>query len=357
MCHPSPAPTPHPCPPHPTPPTLGVLGRLRSCIKGPLFKPDRERKSALEVKTEGAGERWRPQGCTSGLLTRLPPASQANADIPALAPTAAEPRLLSSSTPTHTHTHIPSLINRPHQNYRWGGGGKRGRTRRRAQFPGAQTSPPHPPRMSACAPSLGEPNVTTHKMNVSHFLFNSDLPLSPRKTARGGKKSRRRRRGGKKREGGRGGREERKNGGAGGLLLLLSPYLLSHSLYFFSFCFSEGGNDGQSFATSSLQLVRFTRVQEAAVFLGLNAAGPVRLRTGSTVLDLFWGGGLVGGWKGWDEVSRARVRRKESKDQQRRATEMGRFQVFPPFAFCCACQKVGFSGAAAGGGANTLSVF
>lgn len=97
VCHPSPAP--------PTTPTLGVLGRLRSCIKGPLFKPDRERKSALEVKTEGAGERWRPQGCTSGVITRLPPACQENADIPALATTAAEPLLPTSSTPTHTYHH------------------------------------------------------------------------------------------------------------------------------------------------------------------------------------------------------------------------------------------------------------
>lgn len=70
--------------PPPLPPLcVCVLGRLQSCIKGSLFESDRERKSALEIKTEGARERWRPQGCTSGVITRLPPACQENADIPA----------------------------------------------------------------------------------------------------------------------------------------------------------------------------------------------------------------------------------------------------------------------------------
>lgn len=91
------------------------------------------------------------------------------------------------------------------------------------------------------------------QMNASHFLFTFDLPLSPKKTE-------------KKKRGGRsqteGGGERKKRGeekwGAGELLLLLSPYLLSLSLYFFSFCLSKGKLDGQSFATSSLQLVHLT---------------------------------------------------------------------------------------------------
>lgn len=129
------------------------------------------------------------------------------------------------------------------------------------------------------------PNVTTHKTNASHFLFNSDLPLSPRKTARGGAEEGR---GNKKREGGRGGREERKNGGAGGLLLLLAPYLLSHSLYFFSSCSSKGGNHGQSFATSSLQRLPFTRfpARRFAQCCSERAAAAGSEPTGGSVLDL-----------------------------------------------------------------------
>lgn len=128
-------------------------------------------------------------------------------------------------------------------------------------------------------PPLGSRSFTPHthkhthvhklfydaQMNASHFLFTFDLPLSPKMTEQ------KEERGVKKREGRRGGKPDRgrgkerkeeerrrgKTGGAGGgqLLLLLSPYLLSLSLYFFSFCLSKGKLGGQSFATSSLQLV------------------------------------------------------------------------------------------------------
>lgn len=69
-------------------------------------------------------------------------------------------------------------------------------------------------------------------MNVSHFLFTFDLPLSPQKPE---KKERKGERGGKP-DRGRGEREKRgeEKWGAGELLLLLSPYLLSLSLLPFS---------------------------------------------------------------------------------------------------------------------------
>lgn len=84
------------------------------------------------------------------------------------------------------------------------------------------------------------------QMNACRFLFTFDLPLSPPKNdrAKGGwkKGEKGRRREEIQTEGEREGRmeEERKRGEAGELLLLLPPYLLSPSLYFFSFCLSEG---------------------------------------------------------------------------------------------------------------------
>lgn len=99
-------------------------------------------------------------------------------------------------------------------------------------------------------------------MNARRFLFTFDLALSPPKNdgakrRRGGGAEKKGRMvggggggGGRKsrqREGGKKGRgeEERKRGEAGQLLLLLPPYLLSPSLYFFSFCLSEGKLGGQ----------------------------------------------------------------------------------------------------------------
>lgn len=88
------------------------------------------------------------------------------------------------------------------------------------------------------------------QMNARRFLFTFDLPLSPAKNdrAKGWKKGEKgRRREEIQTEGEREGRkeEERKRGEAGELLLLLPPYLLSPSLYFFSFCLSEGKLGGQ----------------------------------------------------------------------------------------------------------------
>lgn len=107
------------------------------------------------------------------------------------------------------------------------------------------------------------------QMNASHFLFTFDLPLSPKKTEK-------KKRGGGGRSQTEGGGERKKRGeekwGAGELLLLLSPYLLSLSLYFFSFCLSKGKLDGQSFATSSLQLVHLTRHRSS--FLAVGSTNP-----------------------------------------------------------------------------------
>lgn len=77
----------------------------------------------------------------------------------------------------------------------------------------------------------------------------------------GGRKSR-------QREGGKKGRgeEERKRGEAGQLLLLLPPYLLSPSLYFFSFCLSEGKLGGQ-LLLPRLQPPAALLTNPAAVFL------------------------------------------------------------------------------------------
>lgn len=50
--------------------------------------------------------------------------------------------------------------------------------------------------------------------------------------------------------------------GAGELLLLLSPYLLSLSPSFFSFCLSQGELGGQRFATSRLFLLHLSRLPE-----------------------------------------------------------------------------------------------
>ena len=116
------------------------------------------------------------------------------------------------------------------------------------------------------------------QVNVSHFLFTFDLPLSPRKTEKEKKKKeekresrrrRRRRRGGGARRRVEGERKKRgeEKWGAGELLLLLSPYLLS-LLPFFSFWLSKGKLEGQSFATSSLQPVHLGRYRSGC-FLGV----------------------------------------------------------------------------------------
>lgn len=126
-------------------------------------------------------------------------------------------------------------------------------------------------------------------MNTSHFLFTFDLPLSPKMTEqkeeRGVKKKEREGRRGGKPDRGRGerkerrGEKERKNWGGvregGQLLLLLSPYLLSLSLYFFSFCLSKGKLGGQSFATSSLQLVP----HQPSSFFGSKMTSPETTQT------------------------------------------------------------------------------
>ncbi len=83
----------------------------------------------------------------------------------------------------------------------------------------------------------------------------------------------------KKPDRGRGERKKRgeEKWGAGELLLLLlSPYLLSLSRSFFSFCLSKGKLDGQSFATSSLQPVHL-----AAAFSALGEASEDRRRRSS----------------------------------------------------------------------------
>lgn len=96
---------------------------------------------------------------------------------------------------------------------------------------------------------------SAHK-NASHFLFTSDLPLSPKKTAKNEKKEKW---GGADRGRGREVKERRgKMGGRQAPPPSLSPYLLSLSLSFFSFCLAKGKLDGQSFATSNLQLVHLT---------------------------------------------------------------------------------------------------
>lgn len=119
-------------------------------------------------------------------------------------------------------------------------------------------------------------------MNARRFLFTFDLPLSPSKNdrakrRRGGAEKKGRKVGGggggggrksRQREGGKKGRgeEERKRGEAGQLLLLLPPYLLSPSLYFFSFCLSEGKLGGQ-LLLPRLQPPAALLTNPAAVFL------------------------------------------------------------------------------------------
>lgn len=126
-------------------------------------------------------------------------------------------------------------------------------------------------------------------MNTSHFLFTFDLPLSPKMTEqkeeRGVKKKERGKVGGEESQtegGGKKGKKRRegeeKLGGVregGQLLLLLSPYLLSLSLYFFSFCLSKGKLGGQSFATSSLQLVP----HQPSSFFGSKMTSPETTQT------------------------------------------------------------------------------
>lgn len=120
-------------------------------------------------------------------------------------------------------------------------------------------------------------------MNARRFLFTFDLPLSPPKNDRangwrgGGKRGEKgRRREEIQTEGEREGRkeEERKRGEAGELLLLLPPYLLSPSLYFFSFCLSEGKLGGQ---------LLLPRLQPPAALLTSEAA----VLTGSRGVDVF----------------------------------------------------------------------
>jgi len=167
-----------------------VLGRRQSCIKGSLFELDRERKSALDVKTEGAGERWRPQGCTSGVVTRLPPARQENADIPALATKTMEPLL----SLLHTHIHHSKTTDtcsirgeaRTHRMERTDM-----RTLYEAQIGLHARRPPicpHTLSTKKFSPSAANPSLPfqtlrhTRQLNASLFLFTFDLPLSPQKS-------------------------------------------------------------------------------------------------------------------------------------------------------------------------------